>query len=105
VGRRTVDRDLGPVLQAGFNVGFSADGERLALLGKDLAIRVWETRSGQEVARLPGGFPGYQTSTLSPDGRHVAAATIQNVRVVDVQSGKTVAVLAGVERLAPHLGG
>jgi WD40 repeat protein len=85
----------------GFIVAFTADGEHFASLTKDGSVGIWETVSGNEVARLPAGFPPYLAVTLSPDGKHLAAATLGSVQILEVTSGKTVATLPGVLHM-PH---
>src|SRR5439155_9128770 len=81
---------LGPIWNSNFGAGFSADGERLASLSKDGAVRVWETDSGREVVSLAGtGLP--ITAFLSPDGQRVAVAGLDSLRLLEVASKKPVA--------------
>jgi WD40 repeat protein len=69
---------------------------------KDRAIVLWETATGQEVARLPGREPCVFALAFSPDGRTLAsvAGSISepgdtNVRLWDVASGRALRRLAG----------
>jgi WD40 repeat protein len=101
--RRTWHSHLGPLLNTGFTVTFTADGERCASLTRDGSVGIWETMSDKEVARLPAANPPYFTVTLSPDGKHLATANIGTVQVLEVNSGKTVATLPGVLHMASHL--
>jgi WD40 repeat protein/serine/threonine protein kinase len=101
--RRTWQGHVGPVLNAGFTVAFTADAEQFASLSRDGSVGIWETKSGKEIARLPAADLPYFTVTLSPDGSHVAGANIGTVQVVEVNSGKTVATLTGVLHMAHYL--
>jgi RNA polymerase sigma factor (sigma-70 family) len=53
------------------------DGKTLASRGFDGAVRLWDTGSGKELARVDLPYPGDWTNTLSlsPDGKHLATAT------------------------------
>lgn len=74
---------------------FSADGKRFAAADFDgQAVRVWDTRTWKQVARLSeGGGP----AVLSPDGRTIAFAET-DIRILDVESGKLVQTLSGHRR-------
>src|SRR5262249_11772589 len=101
---RTRRAHLGPVQNAGFNVGFSADGELLASLGKDGAVRVWETDSGREIASPPQTLFPTLTAFLSPDGERLAIASFGIVQLLEIASKKMAATLPssfhGVHHLA-----
>ncbi len=101
--RRTLRGHLGPVWNASMGVGFSADGERLTTLSKDGTVRVWETNSGREVVSTPAGGAVPITAFLSPDGRRVAVADFDNVRLLEVESKKPVAALRVRFQGAHHL--
>src|SRR5205807_4881681 len=62
---------------------FTADGEHFASLTKDGSVGIWETLSGKEVTRLPAVIPPYFTVVLSPDGKHLAAANVGFVQVLE----------------------
>jgi WD40 repeat protein len=89
--RRTLRAHLGPIWNANFCAGFSADGERLASLSKDGAVRVWETDSGREVVSSSEGAAMPMAAYLSPDGRRVAVAGVGSLRLLEVASKKPVA--------------
>jgi WD40 repeat protein/serine/threonine protein kinase len=89
--RRTLRAHLGPIRNANFGAGFSADGERLASLSKDGAVRVWETDSGREVVSIPPGTRLPITAFLSPDGQRVAVAGVGSLSLLEVASKKPVA--------------
>src|SRR5262249_34314216 len=71
---------------AGFTVGFSADGERLTSLTKNGEVRVWETDSGREVISAPAGAMVPVAAFLSPDGRRVAVAGFDSLHLLAVAS-------------------
>jgi WD40 repeat protein/serine/threonine protein kinase len=101
--RRTLHAHLGPIWNASMGVGFSADGERLTTLSKDGAVRVWETGSGREVVSIFARAAVPITAFLSPDSRRVALADFENVRLLEVESKKPVAVLPARFQGAHHL--
>jgi WD40 repeat protein len=81
---------------------FSRDGKRLAAVGHDRTIKVWETTSGREVATLKGHKGDYVLElAFSPDGSRLASAGARNntlqggvmadeVRIWELPSGKLV---------------
>lgn len=86
------DGHLGPILRA----ALSADGKRVASLGADGTVRVWDTAGGKQVRCVrvaPGGLDLVARHhscalALSPDGGLVAASLGQGgVRVWDVAKG------------------
>jgi WD40 repeat protein len=96
--RKTMSRHLGPVLNVGYKVAFSADGERFASVGKG-GIRIWETASGRQVTqRAPSAS---MSIFLSPDGKRLvtAAPMLKTVQLVEAESGKKVAELSGVSQM------
>jgi WD40 repeat protein len=100
--RHTMSRHLGPVLNIGYKVAFSADGERFAAVGKEGAA-VWSTTTGRPVAR-PALVP--TTSVfLSPDGKRLAVAVpvAKTLQLLEVESGKKVAELTGASHMVRDL--
>jgi WD40 repeat protein len=92
--RRTLRAHLGPIGNANFSVGFSADGERLTTLtSRDGAARVWETDTGREIASIPAGTGVPVGAVLSPDGRRLAVGSLEDVRLLEIESKKQVAAL------------
>ena len=81
-----------------WSVAFSPDGRRLAtghVLG---GVRLWETSTGRELARL--AWPSSTTNGLafSPDGRLLAGSSIAGgLRVWEVSGGRVAWDLAGSE--------
>ena len=47
------------------DVAFSPDGEWIATGSRRLHARIWETRTGQNVATLPGPAPGVSGAVVS----------------------------------------
>jgi WD40 repeat protein/serine/threonine protein kinase len=101
--RQTWRSHLGPILNTGFAVWFTADGEQFASVTRDGSIGVWETASGKEITRVPPAFPPYMTAFLSPDGKHLAAASVGIVHILEVKSGESVTTLPGVLHMAHHM--
>ena len=97
-----------------FATRFSADGTRLATLGADRAVRVWDVRTGRQLQAFVGvhertsagiawgegvAFVGRDRIAVSPWSRGSAPSRVV-AKVFDISSGKRVAVVedpAGVE--------
>ncbi len=68
---------------------FSPDGQWLATMrGADFQLQLWKIGTWERGPRLPDGYP-----VFSPDGRFVAVLLNQSVRLIDLDSGVTVATL------------
>ena len=70
-------------------VAFSPDGLVLVSGERDSGIHVWDTRGWREVRRIPleSRF-GIAAAVFSPDGKRLAVADHDLVRVLDFDSGK-----------------
>lgn len=76
-------------------VAFSPDSKLLATAGmRDGAIRLWNTETGEEVGKLGGEKPEMIRSVdFSADGKYLAAADSEGIRLYDRQAGKLVRLL------------
>ena len=83
-----------------FSAAFSPDGKRLAVIGDNGTVVVWDPATGKELLRLPGSTtPGELVSgnrvVYSPDGRLLAACDNNAVKLYDAASGTLVRELSG----------
>ncbi|HET6776390.1 MAG TPA: WD40 repeat domain-containing protein, partial [Actinomycetota bacterium] len=88
---RTFPHDL-----AVTSVAFSPDGSRLATASFDGRARVWDLRTGRELAVLEGHTGWLWYVTFSPDGSRVATGSADSTaRVWEARTGKQLLVLSG----------
>ena len=87
--------DDGAVLEAKFN----PDGNRTITLTKSGVVRVWDSNSGDLVARLDTDGDAVSRFVLSPDGSRLATATYRgSVYLWDPSSGVLISELKGHRR-------
>jgi WD40 repeat protein len=81
-------------------VVYSPDGKRLATIGKDGTVKVWDAATGRELLNLPGTTPladsyGPQRLAISPDGALLASSDNNLVKIWDSVSGQVLRTLSG----------
>jgi WD40 repeat protein len=78
------------------SVVFSPDGSQIASGSYDNTARIWDARTGQEVAKM-NGHTRYVTSVVfSPDGSQIASGSEDNTaRIWDARTGQELANMDG----------
>ncbi|MCH8047275.1 MAG: PD40 domain-containing protein [Planctomycetes bacterium] len=91
-----------PSLQFGFSLygigalAWSPDGGRLASVGYDQSVRVWDASSGSEVLTLEGHSTKIARVAWSEDGRRIASISVDGMLIIwDAASGAEVLILRG----------
>jgi WD40 repeat protein/transcriptional regulator with XRE-family HTH domain len=76
-------------------VAFSPNGTRVATFTDDGTVKIWDTTNGAELFSFAGHSPkdsllvaGYTRLAFSPDGAHLAATDVRQVKIWEVASGK-----------------
>ena len=80
------------------SVAFSPSGDRIVSGSKDNTVRLWDARTGEELAILRGHEDHVTSVVFSPGGeRIVSGSNDKTVRLWDARSGAELAVLRGHE--------
>lgn len=77
-----------------FNATFSPDGTRALTAGADFTARLWDTRTGAELARYESPDSPIFNARYSPDGRRIAAAPAQEIVILDANLGETLLTIS-----------
>jgi WD40 repeat protein len=92
---------VGKVLSA----AFSCDGKMIASGGDDRSLRLWETVSKQQVALFEGHTAPVLRIAFSPDGRRMASTSTYEVKLWQIETGKSEKELTDVESIRAELVG
>jgi WD40 repeat protein len=86
---------------------YSPDGRRLASIGRDRTLRVWEAATGRQLRKFQEPNCEFYSLAFSPDGKLLAAAAGDplrggnaTLRLFDAASGKELLRLAGHQQPA-----
>jgi WD40 repeat protein len=78
------------------SVAFSPDSTKVASVGNDKLIRLWDAVTGKELRQLTGHQGGVESVAFSPDGKSLLTASYdQTLRLWDVATGKEIRQFSG----------
>jgi WD40 repeat protein len=109
VGHATADAELAATVQQALwlyvlrghgasvrSLAFSYDGSKVVTTSDDQTARIWDPRTGDQVAVLRGHQGPVYNAAFSSDGsRIVTASDDRTARIWDTATGKAIAVLTG----------
>jgi WD40 repeat protein len=81
-----------------FSAQFSPDSQHVITSSDDKTARIWDVKTGQEIAKLQGHESSVSSAQFSPDGKHIVTSSDDNTaRIWDSETGQEIAKLKGHE--------
>jgi WD40 repeat protein len=88
IAPRTINAHEGKVIE----VAYSPDGTKLASIGGDKTLKVWDVASGEAILTITSPDDAdYIRVVFSPNGEMIASASVVNSYVISVASGEILA--------------
>ncbi len=86
-------RDIGDSVHS---AAYSPDGTRIVTASDDKTARIWDARTGAQLAVLSGHGDRVDSAAYSPDGTRIVTASLdKTARIWDARTGAQLAVLSG----------
>ena len=78
------------------SAAYSPDGTRIVTASRDKTARIWDARTGAQLAVLSGHGDAVNSAAYSPDGTRIVTASFdKTARIWDARTGAQLAVLSG----------
>ena len=85
-----------PMANAVSYIAFSPDGNQIVSDSKDKSVRVWDTKTGEQLMKLEGHTGWIISVAYSPDGNRIVSGSLdESVRVWDAKTGGQLRELQG----------